>query len=107
MSLKFDFWKYITKFAFSGATIALYDIFMDGISYKNWYVLKDAMTFGLSNVVSSAGSDLVLDLIGYNSENILSMLTEPVLNAFLYDYLYNTMIRYNNDYGRTPKRSST
>ena len=105
--LKLDFAKYLTKGGLSFVAMAAYDMIIDGYKLTNSYLLEDSFTFAISNVTASAGSDLLLDLIGGSYDGLGHMIAEPLLNGYLYMYLYNSFIRNKIEYSRLNKRDNT
>ena len=105
--LKLDFAKYLTKGGLSFVAMAAYDMIIDGYKLTNSYLLEDSFTFAISNVTASAGSDLLLDIIGGSYDGLGHMLAEPLLNGYLYMYLYNSFIRNKIEYSRLNKRDNT
>ena len=105
--LKLDYVKYLSKGTISFIAMAAYDMLIEGYQLNNRFLLEDSFTFALSNISASAGSDLLLDLIGGSYDGLGHMIAEPLLNGYLYMYLYNSMLRNKIEFSRVNKRSST
>lgn len=105
--LKLDFVKYLSKGGLSFVAMAAYDMLVEGYKITNPYLLEDSFTFALSSVSASAGSDLLLDLIGGSYDGLGHMIMEPMLNGYLYMYLYSSFIKNKIEYSRLNKRDNT
>ena len=105
--LKLDFTKYLTKGGLSFVAMAAYDMIIDNHKLTSKYLLEDSFTFAISNITASAGSDLLLDIIGGSYDGLGHMLAEPLINGYMYMYLYNSFIRNKIEYNRLNKRDNT
>ena len=93
--IKYDVAKYTTKFIIGTAILGAYNIVVDGKSFSassTWY---DAATFGASNIISNAVNDLLYDFLHMNNQGLFPMLTEPLLNLVIYQYMYDNFTRPN------------
>lgn len=89
--MKFDLAKYLGKFSIGGVAMFLYDGLLDGKGF-NMSSFYDALTFGGSHVLSSMANDLILNLTHLQDYSIIPMISEPVFNAFIYQYLYSNLL---------------
>lgn len=95
--------KYSIKAALSFLGMSAYNWFVTKIDFMRQEQLKDSAFFALSNVSSGIIWDVVFDMIG-NKTGLQGMILEPLINAFIYPYLYDMYIYrslYNSSYVRT------
>ena len=101
----FDFTKYLTHGTIAFAGMAAYDVFIDGKNF-NTYALNDAGAFTISSIGSLYASDLLSSVWGgYSNDSIQGMITKPMLSGLFYMYLYDYMVKPNNE--RIVSRSNT
>ena len=91
--IKQDLAKYISKPILGASLIAVFDIFVQGYDIKNPLVLYDSGVMSVSILTSKLVNDLIVDTLKRNSKSIQYKLFEPVINAFLYAYGYNFILR--------------
>ena len=97
-NLKIDLVKYISKPLIAGGLLFGYDMLRPGIK-NNWTKnLYDAGLLSGSIVVSQVASDLFIQNSFDNGfMDLPRMLIQPLITLFLYSYLYNTVIRNENN----------
>lgn len=99
--IRYDLTKYLTHGATAFLGLSAYDVLVDGRRFDN-YVVKDGATFALSSISSLWFTDLLADVwAGMSRESIQGMLAKPLINAALYMYLYNYMVRQNYENNRS------
>jgi hypothetical protein len=95
--LKFDIPNYLTKGGISFGLMLLYNTVIDNNSVTSKYALTDSLTFSLSNISTIAIKDILSNF--YNSyEGLSSMVINPLLNGFLYMYLYEYFLKNQLEY---------
>ncbi len=103
--LKFDIPNYLTKGGISFGLMLLYNTVIDNNSVTSKYALTDSLTFSLSNISTIAIKDILSNF--YNSyEGLSSMVINPLLNGFLYMYLYEYFLKNQLEYWRLNLRSN-
>ena len=101
-----DLPKYTIKAGLWFLGMSLYNSFVTKIDFMRWEQLKDSAFFALSNVSSGIISDLVFDMIG-NKTGLQGMILEPLINAFVYPYLYDMYIYRSLSGGAYVKSNQT
>lgn len=104
--IKYDLAKYASKFLIGTGVLELYNIFVDGKKFDNLTSWYDAMSFGASNVIASVGNDLIFEFLNLSNQGLIPMLTEPLFNMFVYQYMYDNISRPNYR-GLSGERSRT
>ena len=78
---------------------------VDKNNFTSKYALTDSLTFSLSNITTLAIKDILANF--YNSyEGMASMIINPVLNGFLYMYLYDYFVKNQLAFSRLNIRSN-
>jgi len=103
--LKFDIPNYLTKGGIWFGAMLLYNMVVDKNNFTSKYALTDSLTFSLSNITTLAIKDILANF--YNSyEGMASMIINPVLNGFLYMYLYDYFVKNQLAFSRLNIRSN-
>ncbi len=103
--LKFDIPNYLTKGGISFGLMLLYNTVIDKQAITSKYALTDSLTFGLSNIWTIAIKDILSNF--YNSyEGVSSMIISPLLNGFLYMYLYEYFLKNQVGFSRMTMRTN-
>jgi len=90
---QFDIMNYAGHAVVGWGALLAYDVFVEGYSVQNNYVMKDALVFGLSTVTSSLAFEVVSGLIPYiNEGSVGGMISRPLLTGLIYMWLYDYMI---------------
>ena len=91
--LQFDLMKYSTHALVGYAGMMAYDVFIEGRDYDGGFAMKDALTFGISSVISSLSCEILCNLVPYLGEgNLHSYIVNPVLSGVIYLMLYEYMV---------------
>ena len=93
--IKYDVAKYGTKFLIGTALLGAYNVLVAGQSFSSSRTWYDAASFGASNIISNAVNDLLYDFLHMNNQGLFPMLTEPLLNMVIYQYMYDNITRPN------------
>ena len=104
MNYNFDLVKYFTHASVGFAVYSAYDVFVEGKDFQN-YAVQDAGAFALASIGSLWTADLLNGVWSYNKDSIQGMIGKPLLTAIFYMYLYDYMVRPNNQ--RVSSRSGT
>ncbi len=90
--LRFDLIKYSSHALIGFASIAAFDVFVDGYKYNDGFVMSDATTFAISSIVADLSFDIISNFLPMVGEsNLSSFITRPVLMGIVYMYLFNYM----------------
>ena len=90
---KYDLMNYAGHAAVGYGALLFYDVVVEGVNIQSSYVMKDALVFGLSTIVSTLASDVISGLIPYINEGSFGgMISRPLINGLVYMYLYDYMI---------------
>ena len=90
---QFDILKYSTHALVGYAGMMAYDVFIEGRDYDGGFAMKDALTFGISSVISSLSCEVICNLIPYLSEgNLHGYIVNPLLSGVIYLVLYDYMV---------------
>ena len=86
----YDLLKYSTHSLIAVGAVVLFDVFVDGRSFSESFVMDDALTAGVSTLAVSYVYDIVTGLLPYLSENnSLSMISRPLLSGLVYMMMYD------------------
>jgi len=66
MSYKFDLIKYSSHAAVSFILIGAYDVFVEGYSYNDGFVMSDSISFAITSVISNITYDIVYSFLPMN-----------------------------------------
>ena len=102
--IKLDFMKYLSKGAVAFGIFSAYDVFVENREF-NGFASKDGLTFALSTVAAEWSADLLSGVWNMNENSITGMISKPLLNGFIYMYLYNYMVRDNYEGGNDNSRN--
>lgn len=86
-----DIVKYASKSLIGAGLIYGFDVF-NGAKYSSSIVMYDAAVMGGSVLTSELLKDLIVDILGMNNNSLQHKLIEPLLNAFVYSYMYNFFV---------------
>ena len=100
-----DYVKYISKPILASGAITLYNLFIQGYGIKDDILIYDAGIMGGSVLTSKLLNDLLVDTLKISEKSVQYILIQPVLNAFIYTYIYNFIIR-NKYLGRKHMRDN-
>ncbi len=104
--LKFDIPNYLTKGGMWFGIMLLYNTVIDKNSFTWKYALTDWLTFSLASITTLALKDVLSNF--YNSyDGMASMVINPVLNGFLYMYLYEYFLKNQLAFSRLNIRRNT
>ena len=92
---QFDLVKYFTHASVSFAVYSAYDVFVEGKDFQN-YAVQDGGAFALASIGSLWTADLLNGFWNYNKDSIQGMIGKPMLTGIFYMYLYDYMVRPNN-----------
>ena len=104
MNYNFDLVKYFTHASVGFAVFSAYDVFIEGKDFQN-YAVQDAGAFALASIGSLWTADLLNGVWSYNKDSIQGMIGKPLLTGIFYMYLYDYMVRPNNQ--RVSSRSGS
>ena len=102
--MKFDLMNYAGHSVVGYGVLVAYDMIVEGNTYDNNLLMKDAMVFALSTISSSLVFDVVSGILPYFHEgSVGGMITRPLLTGIIYMWLYDYMI--SNKYNGTREDS--
>ena len=101
---QFDITKYLTHASVGFMAVTAYDSFIEGRDFRQFSLL-DGGTYALSSVISLWASDLLCSAWGGSSNSLQCMMSKPLINAIVYLYLYDMIVKPSNEEYRN--RSST
>ena len=99
-------WKYISKPATAALILYAYDVFVEGQSWKSKYNMYDAMMISGSIIVSKFSKDLINGFLPFDDTTVQGKIVEPLLNAFIYNYLYLNFMPANFGYNTSIRSSN-
>ena len=103
--LKFDIPNYLTKGGIWFGVMLLYNTVVEKNNVTSNYALTDSLTFSLSNITTLAVKDILSNF--YNSyEGMASMIINPILNGFIYMYLYDYFLKNQLAFSRLKLRNN-
>jgi len=88
-----DYVKYITRPILAATAITLYNIFIQGYDIKDKILIYDAGIMSGSILSTKLLNDLIVDNLKISDKSLQFSLIQPIVNAFLYTYIYNFVIR--------------
>ena len=100
----FDLTRNLTHASVGFIVYSAYDTFVEGKDFQN-YAIYDAGAFALASIGSLWTADLLNGVWGYNKDSIQGMIGKPMLTGIFYMYLYDYMVKPNNQ--RVSSRSGT
>jgi len=86
-----DIVKYASKNLIGAGLIYGFDVF-NGAKYSSSIVMYDAAVMGGSVLTSELLKDLIVGMLGVHNDSLQYKLIEPLLNAFVYSYMYNFFV---------------
>ena len=90
---QFDLVKYATHALVGYGGMLAYDVFVEGRDYNGGFAMKDAMTFGISSLISSLTCEVLCSFVPYlNEGNLHGYIVNPVLSGVIYLMLYDYMV---------------
>lgn len=90
---QFDLVKYATHALVGYGGMLAYDVFVEGRDYNGGFAMKDAMTFGISSLISSLTCEVLCSFVPYlNEGNLHGYIVNPVLSGVIYLILYDYMV---------------
>ena len=93
MTSSYDLVKYASHAVVSGLGIGLYDVFIDGRSFGESFVMNDVLTFGVSNILVNFSFDVLSGILPYlNEASGVGMVSKHLLQGIIYMMLYNYML---------------
>ena len=96
MNYNFDLVKYFTHASVGFAVYSAYDVFVEGKDFQN-YAVYDGGSFALASILSLWSADLIGGIwSGYDKNSIQGMIGKPMMTGIFYMYLYDYMVRPNN-----------
>lgn len=102
----YDLIKYASHALVAGLGITVYDVFIDGRSINESFVMNDAATFAVSNVLVNFSLDVLSGLLPYlNESSAVGMISKHVLQGVIYMMLYNYMLGNKFQYQRDDKNN--
>ena len=89
-----DMIKYVSKPLMGFTAMYLFNIFGMNNNYKSSIALYDSWIFAGSILVSKLSKDVLMHIIKIDdNEELQYKLIEPIINAFVYAYIYDYFIR--------------
>ena len=88
-----DYVKYITRPILAATAITLYNIFIQGYDIKDKILIYDAGIMASSILSTKLANDIIVDTFKISKSAIQFSLIQPIINAFLYTYIFNFIIR--------------
>ena len=99
-----DLTKYLTHASVGFIVYSAYDVFVEGKNFQD-YAVYDAGAFALASIGSLWTADLLNGVWSYNKDSIQGMIGKPMLTGIFYMYLYDYMVKPNNQ--RVSSRGGT
>ena len=94
--LQFDIPKYLTHASVGFLAFTAYDTLIESRDFRQ-FSLYDGGTYALSSVISLWASDLLCSAWGGSDTSLQCMLSKPLINAIVYLYLYDMIVKPNNE----------
>ena len=95
-----DYAKYISRPILGAGLLTVYNIFVQGYGIKEKIIIYDAGVFAGSILTTKLTNDLIVDTLKISEKSVQYSLIQPVLNAFVYSYAYNFILKnkFNQSY---------
>ena len=92
--LKFDLLKYTTHAAIGYGAFLAYDTLVLGYKLDGGFAYSDAGSFAMSSVIAYFSYEILSSVVPYlNENNLLGMISYPLLTGIVYMYLFDYMVR--------------
>ena len=102
----FDLIKFGSRAAIGAGLVVIYDVFVEGKSLTEGFVLSDVSTVVIAGVASELTFDVLSSMFPqlYNG-TVLSTIGRPLLTGIFYMYLFDIMMKGKFPYTREGKEN--
>ena len=95
---------YSSVVAYAG--LSLYDYGFNGKSLSETFTMYDSASFALSIILSNYSFDILSSFLPYlNDNNVIRVISKPLLNGLIYQYLYGMFVGDKYPYERSNTKS--
>ena len=98
-----ELYKYASKPILGFLGIYFYNVFIENRTYWDMVNIYDGSVMAASVLTSKLWKDLICQLLNIENEIIQCKLIEPLVNAFVYNYGYNTFVHKKFSYKLNPR----